>query len=64
MEITVNGDRQRIDVGATVADLLVGARCDGIAVARNGVVVPRTQHATTVLGEGDVIEIVEAVQGG
>jgi sulfur carrier protein len=36
----------------------------GIAVAVNGQVIPRSQHATTELMEGARVEIVTAVQGG
>jgi sulfur carrier protein len=36
----------------------------GIAVAVNGEVVPRSQHAEIELSEGAKVEIVTAVQGG
>jgi sulfur carrier protein len=36
----------------------------GIAVAVNGQVIPRSQHASTELTEGARVEIVTAVQGG
>lgn len=36
----------------------------GIAVARNGTVVPRSRLAVTAVEAGDQIEIVTAVQGG
>ena len=36
----------------------------GCAVAVDGVVVPRADHATTVLRDGAVVEVVTAVQGG
>jgi sulfur carrier protein len=36
----------------------------GIAVAVNGQVIPRSQHANTELTEGARVEIVTAVQGG
>ena len=36
----------------------------GIAVAVNGEVVPRIQHAEIELSEGAKVEIVTAVQGG
>lgn len=54
----------------TVAGLLAAylqARPGGIqgcAVAVDGVVVPRADHATTTLRDGAVVEIVTAVQGG
>lgn len=64
MQITVNGERREVPDGSTVAGLLADRSSDGLAVARNGEVVPRSTHARVVLVDGDVVEIVEAVQGG
>ena len=36
----------------------------GIAVAINGEIVPRSEWATTELGNGDAIEMITAMQGG
>jgi sulfur carrier protein len=48
-----------------VLDLPDGATARrGIAVAVNGEVVPRSQHAEIELSEGAKVEIVTAVQGG
>jgi sulfur carrier protein len=48
-----------------VLDLPDGAATPrGIAVAVNGQVIPRSQHANTELTEGARVEIVTAVQGG
>ena len=35
-----------------------------IAVEKGGVIVPRAQYDTTVLTDGDVVEIVQFVGGG
>lgn len=68
MNVIVNGDPTGLADTATVADLLTARfdtpRPSGIAVARNGEVVPRDEHAGTRLVDGDRIEIVAAVQGG
>jgi len=64
--IVVNGAARSMSPGATVADL-VSAWCaspDGIAVARNREVVPRSEWATTPLSPRDVVEIVTAAAGG
>ena len=64
--LTVNGHRGAVTPGDTVADL-VRAWCaspDGIAVARNREVVPRSRWATTPLAAHDVVEIVTAAAGG
>ena len=65
-DIWVNGSPWDGPSGATVADL-VSLWCpspNGIAVARNGEVVPKSGWATSVLAPGDRIEIVTAVAGG
>jgi sulfur carrier protein len=63
MNVTVNGEVCDLAPTASVAELLP-ADSRGLAVAVNGVVVPRARHAATTLSEGDVVEIVTAVQGG
>jgi len=63
--VTVNGSRESLEA-ATIAEL-VAARAlhaAGIAVALNGRVVPRAAWTTTSVAEGDVVEIVRAMQGG
>jgi sulfur carrier protein len=64
--ITVNGEQREMRDGATLDSLLeaLGVRRDGTAVALNDDVVPRTQHAATVLRGGDRLEIIVAVAGG
>jgi sulfur carrier protein len=66
MVVTVNGDRHEVAEGLTVRALIEQlALADGpVAVERNGEVVPRAEHASTPLGEGDVLEIVHFVGGG
>lgn len=66
MDVVVNGVDERLEAAATVADV-VGRFCgspDGIAVARNGEVVPRSAWDRTALGAGDRLEIVTAAAGG
>jgi sulfur carrier protein len=60
--IVFNGRPTDLAPEATVADLLLEHR--GVAVALNGEVVPRDRHAATPLTDGDVVEVVTAVQGG
>ncbi len=64
MKITLNGGRCHVPEGCTVTDLLDGRSADGLAVALNGEVVPRSTHPTVLLADGDLVEIVTAVQGG
>lgn len=67
MTITCNGEPYATDA-RSVADLLdqrLGERDPGgIAVAVNGEVVRRAVWSAPLLVEGDVVEVVTAVQGG
>lgn len=64
MKILLNGVVTDCDARSLsdLVDLL--APGPGSAVARNGVVVPRGEVASTRLAEGDVVEVVSAVAGG
>ncbi|SNS65229.1 sulfur carrier protein ThiS [Pseudomonas segetis] len=66
MRIQLNGEPLELADGQTVAGLiaqldLVGRR---VAVELNLDIVPRSQHASTVLAEGDRVEVVHAIGGG
>ena len=65
--IRLNGE-DKVLSAATLAALLdeaeIGADARGIAVALNGAVVPRAAWGETRLRAGDVVEIVQAKQGG
>jgi len=65
MQLTVNGEKREIPDGSTVAGLIAALGLEGpVAVERNEVVVPRAEHTTTKLLDGDRIEIVHFVGGG
>ncbi len=66
IDVVINGQPRTIGEGTTVAVLLVqlGFGDKRVAVERNREVVPRGQHASTVLGAGDRIELVTFVGGG
>lgn len=66
MQVKINGDAMELPEGVTVAALiermaLVGKR---FAVEVNEDIVPRSQHATFSLNEGDRVEVVHAIGGG
>jgi sulfur carrier protein len=66
MKVLVNAVSGDIAEGTTVAEL-VDARAEqqrGVAVAVDGDVVPRDAWASTVLHDGDSVEILVAVAGG
>jgi sulfur carrier protein len=66
IQIVVNGSGQSHPHPLTVRDLLLEMALAGkkIAVERNGEIVPRAEHAATLLADGDRLEIVVAVGGG
>ncbi len=66
VDITVNGTPETVPHGTTVADL-VRAWCpspDGIAVACNRAVVPKSEWSARPLAARDRVEIVTAAAGG
>ena len=66
MRIVLNGEEREVASGITVAGLLdtLDVPRRYVAVELNREIVPRAQHAETVLAEGDRIEIVTMVGGG
>ena len=66
MQITVNGESREIPDQTTVRGLIeLLSLSDGpVAVERNGEIVPRADHAATVLADADILEIVHFVGGG
>jgi sulfur carrier protein len=66
MQVTVNGQRMDLPEGLSVEGLLahLGVRREYTAVALNREVTPRAAYATTVLREGDRVEIVRPMGGG
>jgi sulfur carrier protein len=66
MSITLNGSPLDCHPQITVAQLLDQTGYTGrrVAVEVNQEIVPRSQHATRVLVDGDQIEIVHAIGGG
>ena len=66
LELKINGDLRHFPAALTVAGLIeqLGYAGKRIAVERNGEIVPKSQHASTVLVSGDQLEIVVAVGGG
>ena len=66
MRIHLNGEAREVTAGGSIADLIAEQGLTGrrIAVERNGDIVPRSQHASTLLADGDHLEIVHAIGGG
>lgn len=66
IEVTINGEQQRVASSMTIADLLVELDLNSraIAVEINQEIQPRNTHRQTTIQSGDVLEIVTLVGGG
>ncbi|MBN8482860.1 MAG: sulfur carrier protein ThiS [Xanthomonadales bacterium] len=66
MKIMLNGEPRDLDAARTVLDLLDLAGYAGrrVAVEVNQAIVPRSEHASRQLADGDRVEIVHAIGGG
>ena len=66
MHVQLNGEAFELPDGETVAGLIERLDLTGrrVAVELNLDIVPRSQHATTALREGDQVEVVHAIGGG
>ncbi len=66
MKIVVNGEVRDVSGGMTVRELIVELRLDRGACAAevNSRLVPRAEHESRRLEEGDRVELVSLVGGG
>ena len=67
MEITVNQKKYNFEAGITVNHLLCELEIsgeNGIAVALNYAVLPKSKFELTQLKQGDALEIIHATAGG
>ena len=66
MRLTVNGEIRAFDGTRDVAELVARLGLDSrkVAVEHNLAIVPRSAYASTLLADGDRIEIVHFIGGG
>lgn len=66
LTLLLNGEPRQFSAPLTVAGLVetLGYSGKRIAIERNGDIVAKSQHAATLLTDGDRLEIVVAVGGG
>ena len=66
LQITLNGDTHEVAGPLTVADLLAQLEIDArrVAVEHNLIVLKRDAFGTTMVRDGDAVEIVNFVGGG
>jgi len=66
MKLRVNGEPREFPENLTVTEMLeaLGVKARRVAVEVNRTIVPRSEHVSFRLSEGDQLEIVTFVQGG
>ncbi len=66
MKVIVNGEEREVPTGTTIATLLIELKLDKMACAAevNRRLIPKREHVTHELEEGDHIELVTLVGGG
>ncbi|WP_415883126.1 sulfur carrier protein ThiS [Neptuniibacter sp. SY11_33] len=66
MQVQVNGEMLQLQDGITLTSLVEQLELGEkrIAIELNLEIIPRSQHAETVLKESDRVEIVHAIGGG
>ena len=66
MDVILNGEPKAIKTDSSIFDLiqLMDLGEARIAVELNLEIVPRSEHPTTMLKEGDTLEVVHAIGGG
>ena len=66
IQIVVNGAQQRYPQPIALNELIAQMALAGkkIAVEKNGEIVPKSAHGSTLVLDGDRLEIVAAVGGG
>ena len=64
--ITINGEERQMEHSMKLPEFLesLGVRARFTAVAYNGEVLRKEEHATVALKDGDVLELVRPVGGG
>ena len=64
---TLNGDEHELASETTISELLKELcilRSEGVAVAVNRTVIPKSEHSNVTIKEGDSLEVIRAVGGG
>lgn len=66
MQVKINGKQEDITPPMSLVDLLGYLEMSGkrVAIELNQTIIPRSQHLTTFLQEGDEVEVIQAIAGG
>jgi sulfur carrier protein len=66
VNITINGETKTLPAPCNISEMLQqnGYKDMLVAVAINNSFVPKSQHNTHIINEGDTVDIVAPMQGG
>ena len=66
MQIILNGEPRDLEQNASLAQLVDELQLTGkrLAIEVNREIIPKSEHITHTLNEGDQVEIVHAIGGG
>lgn len=67
IQCTLNGNEHQLADGITISDLLTSLnilKSEGVAVAVNRAVIPKSEHSLVRIKDGDSLEVIRAVGGG
>ena len=66
IQVTINGEPKELEANLTITQMLKALGYDNqwLGVAVNTEFVSKTAHDTTIIQEGDQIEILSPIQGG
>ncbi|MDH5711426.1 MAG: sulfur carrier protein ThiS [Gammaproteobacteria bacterium] len=66
MNISINGELCTLEDGLNLQQLIsqLGLENKRLAIEVNQAIVPRSEHASYTLKQGDKVEIVQAIGGG
>ncbi len=66
MQIILNGETRDVADGMSVEALVLALADDprSVAIERNLEIVPKAEHGSTILQDGDRLEVVQFVGGG
>jgi thiamine biosynthesis protein ThiS len=66
VKVILNGEERQIETGSTVHGIIaeLGLKPERVAVELNGIILKRANWSSTVLVEGDKVEVVHFVGGG
>lgn len=66
IKITLSGEEKELPAGTSLSALtkMLGLKKERIAAELNGEIIPKASYDSTILSEGDSLEIVNFVGGG